>query len=239
MSVSLDGVLQTLDAMERYFRGGFGWGKYALHDPETGRKCLQGAVSSVRASDGKTSWVPHEAINAARHYIEWAVREHGGEDCFGIIESFNDDFARSYRDIAAVIARAKQLATMEHARQMPPPAPVVEILRPVPVPVPQFLPPPLVAQAFAADRAVPWEPPKVAAAKVEILPPAPAPQAPAPRPALTYQPEKPVEIVRAKNPALDAVNAWIGQHSGGESVEPAGLKIVNMADMERVAVKRR
>jgi hypothetical protein len=223
MSINLDSVLQTLDAMERYFRGGFGWGKGSLHDPSNGKKCLQGAVSSVRASDGKTSWVPHEAINAARHYIELAVREHGGdfEDGFsGIIESFNDT-RLFYGEIAAVIARAKELATMEYAWQMRPPAPVVEILPPAPARVAQFLPPPLVAQAFAARPAVPYQPQNIIAAKAEILPPAPVAQAPAPRPALTYQPEKLVEIVHAKTPALDAVNAWIGKHSGGESFEPA------------------
>ena len=48
MSVKLDGVLQTLSAMERYHRGGSRWARGTLDDGN-GNKCLVGAVRSVRA----------------------------------------------------------------------------------------------------------------------------------------------------------------------------------------------
>jgi hypothetical protein len=112
MHVNLDDVLQVIDAMPRYFRGGHGWGQFMLHNPLNGRKCLMGAVSAVRASDGNSSWVPSEEIAVATEFILRAVREHG----FAAIEDFNDT-RRSYRQIAAVMERAKQLAMQDAARQ--------------------------------------------------------------------------------------------------------------------------
>jgi hypothetical protein len=92
------------------------------------------------------------------------VKEHGFEH----VEHFNDT-RMFYGQIAEVMTRAKQLATMWYARALPPPPPVAEIL---PSPLPQV--------AF---------------------------QRPA-YPALAYQPEQQVEVI-------------------------------TLADMERVAVKRR
>jgi hypothetical protein len=158
MTASLESVLGSLSAMERFFRGGKRWGKGMYHNNENRTKCLVGAVTSVRASSGNSSWVPTDAIAAARHYIEQAIVERGGRrwgDAW-VIQTFNDS-QPSYHEIAAVIARAKQMATAD--------------LRPAPSPLPETL--------------GPWS-----------------------RPALTYQP--------------------------GERVE-----IITMADLERVAVKRR
>jgi hypothetical protein len=159
MTASLESVLQTLSAMERFFRrDGKRWARGTLHNPINGSKCLMGALTSVQASSGNTSWVPADAIGAAEYYLERAVRERGerGLDGTGVmrIVEFNDS-RRSFAEIAAVIARAKQLATAD--------------LQPSPVP----------------QTVGPWS-----------------------RPALTYQPEEPV-------------------------------KIITMADLERVAVKRR
>jgi hypothetical protein len=125
MTVSAESVVQALEAMERYFRGGFGWSKYALHEPATGKKCLMGAVTSVHATDGNRSWVPHEAIAAATQCLRHAVRERG----FHHVETFNDT-RLFYGQIAALMARAKQIAMMSYARALPAPAPQVMPVRP-------------------------------------------------------------------------------------------------------------
>lgn len=161
MKVTIESVVETLSAMERYFRGGERWIKGALSTRHG--KCLVGAVTSVRASNGSGSWVPGEAIAAALSYIDQAVIEREGRG--GVfrkrmtIEAFNDS-RPSFAEVAAVIARAKELARADFRRQLPPPSAVPQ------VPLQQ------------------------------------------PRPALTYQPERPVEVI-------------------------------TMADMQRVAVKRR
>jgi len=119
MSVSLESVLHTLDAMEGKFRGGSGWGRGMLHNLINGKMCLMGAVSSVRATDGNRSWVPSEEIAAATCCIREAVRERG----FQVVENFNDT-RLFYGQIAEVMTRAKQLATMWHARALPAPSSV-------------------------------------------------------------------------------------------------------------------
>ena len=156
MSVKLDGVLQTLSAMERYYRGGSRWTRWALDDGN-GNKCLVGAVTSVRASSGGASWVPSEEIKAAKHFIQMAVRERGGSATDSGIMFFNDT-RLSYRQIAEVIARAKQLATISHNAhaQRQRPAPVVPVIarepmRQAPV-APLALPPPGGSRFF--DRAI-------------------------------------------------------------------------------------
>jgi hypothetical protein len=116
MTVSAESVVQTIEAMERYFRGGFGWGRFALHNPLTGKKCLLGAVGAVRASDGCSSWVDGEATAAATWCIQQAVRERG----YSSIPNFNDS-RLFYGQIAAVLTRAKQLAMTAYSRQSPPP----------------------------------------------------------------------------------------------------------------------
>ncbi len=181
MSVTLEGVLQILDAIRRYLGGGARWTKYRLDDGR-GNKCLVGAALAVRArsSDG-AAWVPGEEIDAARHYIEMAIRERGSHGLFGyaVIETFNDA-QHSYRDIEAVISRAKELATASYyAQHRPAPvmpvidmtpeparrAPVVQILPP---PVWPALPPPHASSGFfaglpAAPVAVPPVEPRIAA----------------------------------------------------------------------------
>jgi len=127
MSVNLESVLHTLDAMERRFRGGYGWGRGMLHNRVNGRMCLMGAVGSVRATDGRSSWVPSEEIAAATCCIREAVRERGYQS----VENFNDT-RPFYGQIAEVMARARQLAMNWHARALPPP--VAQIL---PSPLPQ------------------------------------------------------------------------------------------------------
>ena len=129
MSVNLESVLHTLDAMERKFRGGYGWGKWMLHNRINGKMCLMGAVSSVRATDGNRSWVPSEEIAAATWCIREAVRERGYQH----VESFNDA-QLFYGQIAAVMTRARQLASMWYARALPAPQHVPQILPPVSVP---------------------------------------------------------------------------------------------------------
>lgn len=167
MSVTLDGVLQTICAMDRYSRGGFGWGQGMLHNYLNGRKCLVGLAQSVRASNGNASWIPAEEIEAAKHFIKLAVLERGGGIGFGgdwTIMSFND--THSYHDVAAVIRRAKQLAVMSYQAAQPPapPLPVPGPVRALPAPVasvPQVLPPP-VRPALPAPAPVvidaEWEP---------------------------------------------------------------------------------
>jgi hypothetical protein len=133
VTVSVESVLETLSAMERFFQGGKRWGRGALHNPFNGNKCLVGAVSSVQASDGNTSWVPADAIAAARYYIQRAVRAGGS---LGGIEMFNDSRS-SFAEIAEVIARAKEMAT---ADALPAPAPVAQIFSPRPLPALSYQP---------------------------------------------------------------------------------------------------
>jgi hypothetical protein len=70
-------------------------------------------------------------IDDARYWLKRAIAERYpgwlpfGE--IGVIESFND--SHSFAEVAAVIERAKQLASAP-ARQLPPPAPVAQILPP-------------------------------------------------------------------------------------------------------------
>lgn len=118
--VTVESVVQTIDAMERKFRGGYGWGRYMLHNPVNGKMCLMGAVGSVRATDGNRSWVPAEEIAAATCCLRQAVRERGFEQ----VENFNDS-RLFYGQIADVMNRAKQLAMMWYARALPAPAPQI------------------------------------------------------------------------------------------------------------------
>src|SRR5271165_4786300 len=113
--------VQTLTAMERLFQGGKNWTQGAYHRLN-GQKCLVGAAQSVNV-------VP---IEDARYWLKQAIAERGGGTT---IEEFNDTRA-SYREIAEVLARAKQLAAA-HALQVS--APVAQILPPPPRPA---LPPP-------------------------------------------------------------------------------------------------
>jgi hypothetical protein len=120
MDASLENVLYTLSAVDRFFRFGKRYGKWKLHNPlSNGRKCLVAAVASVYDANRNSPCVPVDAIDTARYYIERAVRERGA----GTILEFSNR-RRSYGEIAAVIARAKELAQAKLAAPAPskPPA---------------------------------------------------------------------------------------------------------------------
>jgi hypothetical protein len=100
----------TLTYMESYFANGANWTQNLYASPDGAARCLVGAADHVRVT----------SIDDAKFWLRQAIAERYPAGM--TIEEFNDG-ARSYDEIAAVIARAKQLA-----------APVVEILPPVPVP---------------------------------------------------------------------------------------------------------
>jgi hypothetical protein len=170
MTVLARSVVQTIEAMEQYFRSGTRWGRFSLHNPLNGNKCLLGAVQSVRLSTGNgASQVPSEEIAAATQCIQRAVAERGWKS----IPDFNDSRI-FYSQIQQVLNRAKQLAMVTY-RQTPP-APVAEI--PAPARAPQFLPSSPVTQAFAARPA-----------PTPLPLPLPPPPPPSPLRALAHQPE--------------------------------------------------
>jgi hypothetical protein len=51
------------------------WGRRHYHNWSNRTKRLVGAVDLLRASQGNTSWVPADAIEAAKYYLEPAVAE--------------------------------------------------------------------------------------------------------------------------------------------------------------------
>jgi hypothetical protein len=98
--------VETLSAMEGFFRGGAGWTQGVYHR-SNGQKCLVGAADHLRAS----------SVDTAKYWLEKAIAEktHG---TVTHIESFNDS-RRSYSEIAEVIDRARQLALAHQARPEP------------------------------------------------------------------------------------------------------------------------
>jgi hypothetical protein len=100
--------IETLTAMQGYFRGGAKWVQGVYHAAD-GRKCLVGAADHLRAS----------SVDTAKFWLEKSIAEKTG-GAITRIESFNDS-RRSYSEIAEVIARAKQLA-LEHRRAQQAPA---------------------------------------------------------------------------------------------------------------------
>ena len=97
--------VETLRAMQGYFRGGAKWIQGVYHAAD-GQKCLVGAADHLRAS----------SVDNAKFWLEQAISEKLGRR--SSIESFNDS-RRSYREIAEVVARARQLAVEYHAQQAP------------------------------------------------------------------------------------------------------------------------
>lgn len=98
--------LATLASIERFFEGGRNWTQGAYHRTN-GQKCIVGAVQAAR----------HSAIEDARFWIRQAIIErHPRYASLPAmqIEAFND--THSFAEVAAVIARAKQLA-LAAARQ--------------------------------------------------------------------------------------------------------------------------
>ena len=117
----------TLAHMEGYFRNGENWTQ-GMYENANGARCLVGAANHVSVS----------SIDAAKHWLRQAIAEVAPE--VRRIEDFNDT-RRTYDEVAAVIARAKQLALAAQAPvALPAPAPVVEILPPAqPAPAPVFV----------------------------------------------------------------------------------------------------
>jgi hypothetical protein len=87
----------TLDAMERFFQGGANWVQGAYH--WRGKACLVGAAQSVHVAP----------VDSAQHYLRLALAESGHYAGPMGIEAFNDSRA-SYSEVAALVARAKELA---------------------------------------------------------------------------------------------------------------------------------
>jgi hypothetical protein len=123
--------VQTLSDMEQFLQGGRNWAQGVYH-ASNGSACLVGAARSVRKAP----------IDAAQTLLKEAIAERGKWSGVLGIELFND--THSFGDVAAVLARAKELAT-ERARQVPgrrgtqaalsPPAPRTQAALPPPAPV--------------------------------------------------------------------------------------------------------
>jgi hypothetical protein len=120
--VSLTGSasLATLATIEWFFQGGRNWTQGAYHG-WNGKKCLVGAVQSVRAGQ----------LEDARYWIRQAIAElHPAYAWLPVmqIEAFND--THSFAEVAEVIARAKQLALASMRQSPPSRASAPEILPP-------------------------------------------------------------------------------------------------------------
>jgi hypothetical protein len=96
--------VETLEAVQGFFRGGRNWTQGVYH-ASNGQKCLVGAADHVRASP----------LDAAKYWLEQAIAEKTG---IRGIENFNDS-RRSFGEIAEVLSRAKELALEHQARQSP------------------------------------------------------------------------------------------------------------------------
>jgi hypothetical protein len=104
----------TLDYIEDFFHNGLNWTR-DTYKAENGARCLVGAANYVRVSQ----------IDCAKHWLLQAIQERAPQ--LKTIEAFNDDSRRSYEEVAAVIARAKQLAQQA---QLPAPRPVAALPAP-------------------------------------------------------------------------------------------------------------
>ena len=117
----------TLDHMKSHFADGANWTQ-GMYENASGAHCLVGAANHVRIS----------SIDDAKHWLRLAIAEVMPEA--RRIEDFND--RSTFAEVAAVIARARQLAAQSVARALPAPA--------LPVPVAEILPP--VRQAAPVSR---------------------------------------------------------------------------------------
>lgn len=141
VSLTAPETVATLSAVERFFQGGNKWTQGTYHR-SNGSKCLVGAAQSMRQG----------AIDDAQYWLRQAIVERHPELAWlpaMQIEWFNDDSRRSYGEIAEVLARAKQLAAQ---RQLPAPAPVVEILPPQRPALPAPDPAPVVIDLVPASK---------------------------------------------------------------------------------------
>jgi hypothetical protein len=119
LSLTARDSIATLSAMERFFQGGKNWTRHAYHRND-GTKCLVGAFQSLRGA----------ALDDARYWLQQAIAERGESS----IEGFNDS-RPTFGEIAAVMARAKELAAA-HAMAAQAPGP----LRPPPRPALSYQP---------------------------------------------------------------------------------------------------
>jgi hypothetical protein len=100
--------IDTLSYMEDFFQNGANWTQGVYH-AANGSKCLVAAADHVRVTP----------IDDAKHWLRVAIAERAGPMS---IEQFNDS-SPSFEQVAAVIARAKQLAATG-GRALPQPDPV-------------------------------------------------------------------------------------------------------------------
>jgi hypothetical protein len=85
----------TLEHMEEFFQNGENWTR-GVYTAENGAKCLVAAAEHVRVT----------SIDDAKHWLRESINERRPGMS---IEQYNDS-SPSYDEVAAVIARAKQLA---------------------------------------------------------------------------------------------------------------------------------
>ncbi len=100
----------VLDMMEFFFDGGARWVRRA-YETADGKCCLLGAIQFVRREIGYSD--DRAAEYLARAINLWQLRRRlpslGGSDHNSIM-GFNDAHRRSFADITAVLAEARQLA---------------------------------------------------------------------------------------------------------------------------------
>jgi hypothetical protein len=108
---------KILSGVEGFMQNGQKWTKGAYHRDD-GTKCLVGAIKHLRAN----KLVP---IDDAEFWLRKAIDERRPGSGMAI-ESYNDSCA-SYRDIASLLGRAKQLAAARAAANLPPPAKSVAV----------------------------------------------------------------------------------------------------------------
>jgi len=140
-------AVATLDYMDESFQAGSKWAQ-GVYTAENGARCLVAAANHCKVS----------AIDSAKYWLMQAIKERMPH--LKSIEQFNDQ-AKSFAEIAAVIRRARELAS---AAQLPAVKPVA------------LLPPPQWAKQLPAP-----------AGARETLP-AVRPAAPRPAPAIPEAP---------------------------------------------------
>jgi hypothetical protein len=96
-NLSTSESVATLTYMEDYLRGGENWAQDVYRQGDA--RCLVGAAEYARVS----------SIDDAKHWLRQAIAERTGGQV-ATIEEFNDSQS-SFGEIAAVVSRAKQLAT--------------------------------------------------------------------------------------------------------------------------------
>jgi hypothetical protein len=127
----------TLDHMREFFADGKNWTQ-SMYRNTAGARCIVGAANHVKVS----------SIDDAKYWLRQAIAEVAPG--MRRIEDFNDG-CNTYAEVAAVIARARQLALAAQApvrAALPAPVQVVEIMPPDAQPVPVPVPPVIDMQAY-------------------------------------------------------------------------------------------